>query len=79
MKKTHEKMVQELWDIEQIRKLMARYVYYSYARLWNEVPGMFAQRDDIWVDCEGFGTFDAMPASADSLLTGIDRWKATAR
>jgi hypothetical protein len=58
MEKTHEKMVQELWDTEQIRKLMARYVYYSYARLWNEVPGMFAQRDDIWVDCEGFGTFD---------------------
>jgi len=58
MEKSYEKMAQELWDTEQIRKLMARYVYYSYARTWNEVPGMFAKREDIWIDCEGFGTFD---------------------
>ncbi len=58
MAKTHEQMVLEIYDTEQIRKLMARYVYYSYARVWNEVPGMFAQREDIWIDCEGFGTFD---------------------
>jgi hypothetical protein len=53
-----EQKVQELWDVQEIKKVMARYVYYSYGRDWERVPDMFANREDIWIDCEGFGIFD---------------------
>ncbi|RCX16051.1 SnoaL-like protein [Anaerobacterium chartisolvens] len=58
MEPTFEQKVKELWDVQEIKKLMARYVYYGYGRAWENVPGMFADRDDIWIDCEGFGVFD---------------------
>lgn len=58
MEYTVEEKINHLWDQNQIRKLMARYSYYGYGRAWEEVPGMFATRDDIWIDCEGFGMFD---------------------
>jgi hypothetical protein len=58
MAKTQQQMIQELYDTEQVRKLMAKYVYYSYAREWEHVPPLFAKRSDIWIDCEGMGTFD---------------------
>lgn len=51
-------MISELWDTQEIRKLMARYVYYGYGRAWERVPQMFVDREDIWIDCEGFGIFD---------------------
>lgn len=53
-----EQKISELWDSQEIRKLMARYVYYGYGRDWEKVPEMFANRDDIWIDCEGFGIFE---------------------
>lgn len=55
---TIEQKMQHLWDENEVRKLMSRYIYYSYARTWELVPEMFAKRDDIWIDCEGFGVFD---------------------
>ena len=58
MSLTPEEKIERLWDTEQCRKLMARYEYYGYGRVWEKVPGMFAKRDDIWIDCEGFGVFD---------------------
>jgi len=58
MEKTIEQKVSQLWDESEVRKLMARYVYYGYARTWELVPDMFAKRDDIWIDCEGFGVFE---------------------
>lgn len=58
MEMSLEEKVTQLWDIQEIRKLMAKYVYYGYSREWELVPDMFAKRDDIWIDCEGFGIFD---------------------
>lgn len=58
MELTNEQKLQHLWSENEIRKLMSRYIYYSYARTWELVPGMFAGRDDIWIDCEGFGIFE---------------------
>ena len=58
MEKTIEQKTAQLWDESEIRKLMTRYAYYGYARTWELVPDMFAKRDDIWIDCEGFGVFD---------------------
>jgi hypothetical protein len=55
---TPEQKIERLWDTEQCRKLMAKYEYYAFCRTWENVPGMFAERDDIWIDCEGFGVFD---------------------
>ena len=60
MSLTLEEKIERLWDTEQCRKLMARYEYYGYGRVWEKVPAMFANRDDIWIDCEGFGVFDGM-------------------
>ena len=58
MEPTFEQKVNQLWDVQEIKKLMARYVYYGYSRTWEKVPKMFAKRNDIWIDCEGFGVFD---------------------
>ena len=58
MSLTPEEKIERLWDTEQCRKLMARYEYYGYGRVWEKVPDLFAKRDDIWIDCEGFGVFD---------------------
>jgi len=55
---TNEQKMIQLWDTQEISKLMAKYVYYGYGRTWELVPDLFAQRDDIWIDCEGFGIFD---------------------
>ena len=55
---TAEEKMERLWDKEQIRSLMNRYEYYGYGRVWERVPDMFAKRDDIWIDCEGFGVFE---------------------
>ena len=55
---TFEQKVNRLFDTQEIRKLMTRYAYYGYGREWEKVPEMFASRDDIWIDCEGFGIFD---------------------
>lgn len=55
---TDAEKVTHLWDENEIRKLMTRYAYYGYARAWEKVPDMFAKRDDIWIDCEGFGVFE---------------------
>lgn len=61
-----EDKVMQLWDVQEVRKLMTKYAYYGYQREWEKVPEMFADRDDIWIDCEGFGVFDG--------LTGIKRF-----
>ena len=53
-----EKKYRQLIDENECRKLMTRYEYYAYSRVWELVPDMFADRDDIWIDCEGFGVFD---------------------
>lgn len=53
-----ERRIQKLEDENEIRKLMAKYVYYGYGRVWERVPEMFANRDDVWIDCETLGTFD---------------------
>lgn len=58
MERTLEQKVQALWDEREVRQLMATYVQYGYSRSWENVPGLFADRDDIWIDCEGFGIFD---------------------
>ena len=55
---TLEQKINQLWDVQEIKKLMSRYEYYAYGRAWERVPKMFANRDDIWIDCEGFGIFD---------------------
>ena len=55
---TLEQKINRLWDVQEIKKLMSRYEYYAYGRAWENVPKMFANRDDIWIDCEGFGIFD---------------------
>lgn len=53
-----EERVERLEDESAIRKLMGKYVYYAYGGAWQRVPPLFAGREDIWVDCEGFGIFD---------------------
>jgi hypothetical protein len=58
MEISDQQKLSELWDVQEIRKLMAKYVYYGYGRVWERVPDMFADREDIWIDCEGFGVFD---------------------
>lgn len=58
MEKTLEQKMQQLWDENECRKLMTRYCYSGYQRTWELVPEMFAKRDDIWIDCEGFGVFE---------------------
>jgi hypothetical protein len=55
---TLEQKLERLWDQNEVRKLMGRYAFCGYARTWEKVPKMFATRDDIWIDCEGFGVFD---------------------
>ena len=60
MEKTTEEKLSQLWDESEIRKLMTRYAYYGYSRSWELVPEMFARRDDIWIDCEGFGVFEGI-------------------
>lgn len=58
MELSSEQKIAQLWDTQEIRKLMAKYVYYGYGRTWERVPDMFSKRDDVWIDCEGFGIFD---------------------
>lgn len=70
MEYTMEEKINLLWDKNEISKLMARYSYYGYGRTWEEVPKMFAKRDDIWIDCEGFGIFDG----AEGIETFFVKW-----
>jgi len=71
MELTLEQKIERLQDAQQIRNLMASFSYLQAAHEHGRVPGLFSNREDAYVDCEGMGMFEG----ADGIRRFLHDWQ----
>jgi hypothetical protein len=58
MKLTMEEKIEQLWDAQEISKVMTRYAFLHNAHEHMKTVELFAlDREDIWVECGGIGIY----------------------
>lgn len=57
MKLTAEQKIERMWDAQEVQKVMSKYAYLHNAHMHEETAALFADRDDVWLECGGMGIY----------------------